>query len=74
MDFDWADETIHAGYGKRWLRQLLTVRGQAPSDYERIRERCREMVADFVLSASPDEVSAIKRRANALISKCTLLS
>jgi len=74
MDFDWADETIHAGYGKRWLRQLLTVRGQAPSDYERIRERCREMVADFVLSATPDEVSAIKRVANALISKCTLPS
>ncbi len=21
MDFDWADETIHAGYGKRWLTE-----------------------------------------------------
>jgi hypothetical protein len=22
MDFDWADETIHATYGNRWLRAL----------------------------------------------------
>lgn len=74
MDFDWADETIHAGYGKHWLRQLLAVRGRDPSDYEQIRERCRELVADFVLSATPDEISAIKRVANALISKCARLS
>src|SRR2546421_1563651 len=23
MDFDWADETMHAGYGKHWLKELL---------------------------------------------------
>jgi hypothetical protein len=70
MDFDWADEMIHAGYGKRWLRHLLAVRGQDPSDYEQIRERCSEMVADLVMSATPDEIVDIKRIANVLISKC----
>ena len=28
MDFDWADETMHAGYGRHWLRELLVLRGQ----------------------------------------------
>ncbi len=28
MDFDWADETMHAGYGKHWLKELLAIRGQ----------------------------------------------
>ena len=28
MDFDWADETMHAGYGKRWLQKLLEIRGE----------------------------------------------
>ena len=40
MDFDWADETIHAGYGKHWLKELLVVRGEDPEAYDRIRERC----------------------------------
>ena len=30
MDFDWADETMHAGYGKHWLKELLAIRGQDP--------------------------------------------
>src|SRR5206468_2761608 len=29
MDFDWADETIHAAYGTRWLTRLLELRGSA---------------------------------------------
>ena len=30
MEFDWADETLHAEYGRRWLRRLLEVRGERP--------------------------------------------
>ncbi len=30
MEFDWADETLHAEYGRRWLRRLLEVRGEDP--------------------------------------------
>jgi uncharacterized ferritin-like protein (DUF455 family) len=74
MDFDWADEAIHAGFGKRWLRELLAARGRDPSEYEEIRERCRELVVDFVRSATPDEISAITRVANALIAKCARAS
>ena len=31
MDFDWADETLHASYGKRWLKELLALHGQDPA-------------------------------------------
>ena len=44
MDFDWADETMHAGYGKHWLKELLAVRGQDPTAYDQVRERCEKLV------------------------------
>ena len=69
MDFDWADETIHAGYGKHWLRELLSVRGEDPAAYDSIRERCGELVREYVATATVQEVSAIKRVAGALIQK-----
>ncbi len=69
MDFDWADETMHAGYGKHWLKELLAVRGQDPGAYDQVRERCEKLVRDYVSSATPDEVSAIKKTASALMAK-----
>jgi hypothetical protein len=69
MDFDWADETMHAGYGKHWLKELLAVRGQDPAAYDQIRERCEKLVSDFVSAATPDEVAAIKKTASTLIGK-----
>ena len=30
MEFDWADETLHAEYGRRWLKDLLERRGRGP--------------------------------------------
>ena len=69
MDFDWADETIHAGYGKRWLRELLTVRGEDPGAYESVRERCGQLVSDYVATATLKEVSEIKDVAQRLINK-----
>jgi len=71
MDFDWADETIHAGFGKRWLKELLAARGQDPSAYEAVRERCGELVSDCVSRATEEEVAAIKQRASALMAKAT---
>lgn len=67
MDFDWADETMHAAFGKRWLKQLLSVRGEDPGQYEAIREHCGELVRACVASAAPSEVEAIKRVASVLI-------
>jgi uncharacterized ferritin-like protein (DUF455 family) len=69
MDFDWADETMHAGYGKHWLKELLAVRGQDPTAYDQVRGRCEKLVSDYVGTATREEVSAIKRQASALIAK-----
>jgi Protein of unknown function (DUF455) len=69
MDFDWADETMHAGYGKHWLKELLAARGQDPAAYDQVRERCEKLVSDCVGRATPDEVAAIKRVASALLAK-----
>lgn len=69
MDFDWADETLHASYGRHWLSELLKVRGQDPSAYEAIRERCGELVAHMVSLATENEVAALKEVAGKLLAK-----
>jgi hypothetical protein len=69
MDFDWADETIHAGYGKHWLRELLAVRGEDPAAHDQIRERCGKLVSDYVATATEEEVTAIKNIAGALMTQ-----
>jgi hypothetical protein len=69
MDFDWADETLHAGYGKHWLKHLLAVRGEDPAAYDQVRERCGKLVDASVGSATAEEVAAIKKVASALLAK-----
>ena len=69
MDFDWADETMHAGYGKHWLKELLAVRGEDPAAYDQVRERCERLVRDYVGTATAQEVADIKRVAAALMAK-----
>jgi uncharacterized ferritin-like protein (DUF455 family) len=69
MDFDWADETIHAGYGKHWLKELLVLRGQDPATHDQVRERCGQLVTDYVSTATAEEVAAIKRQASTLMAK-----
>jgi hypothetical protein len=69
MDFDWADETMHAGFGKHWLKELLATRGEDPAAYERIREQCGAMVTKNVSTATPQEIADIKRVASSLLAK-----
>jgi uncharacterized ferritin-like protein (DUF455 family) len=69
MDFDWADETMHAGYGKHWLKELLAARGEDPKAYDQVRDRCEELVSNYVDTATPDEVASIKKAAKALIAQ-----
>jgi hypothetical protein len=69
MDFDWADETIHAGYGKRWLQRLLEIRGEDQSSYHQIRDRCAEMVSAVVKSARAEEVTELKVLVDAILAK-----
>jgi len=74
MDFDWADETIHAGYGKHWLKELLSLRGEDPGAYDHIRERCGRLVSDYVNTATSMEVADIKKVAAALMAKAAARS
>src|SRR5450631_820294 len=67
MDFDWADETIHAGYGKHWLRELLAARGEDPAAHDQVRERCGKLVSDYVAMATAEEVAGIRKIASALM-------
>src|SRR3989449_1006730 len=69
MDFDWADETMHAGYGKYWLKELLAIRGEDPAAYDQVRERCQKLVRDYVSTATAQEISAIKKVAAGLLAK-----
>ncbi len=69
MDFDWADETMHAGYGKHWLKELLAVRGQDPTAYDQVRDRCEKLVSNYVNTATPNEVAELKKAALALIAQ-----
>jgi uncharacterized ferritin-like protein (DUF455 family) len=71
MDFDWADETIHASYGKHWLRELLAVRGEDPEADDQIREQCGKLVSDEVATATAEEVASIKNLANSLVEQVT---
>ncbi len=69
MDFDWADETMHAGFGKHWLKELLAARGEDPVAYERIREHCGTLVTGNVSTATAQETAEIKRLASSLLAK-----
>ena len=67
MEFDWADETLHAEYGRRWLRRLLEVRGEDPESWPAILERCEQLVAERVARATPEELARIRTCADALV-------
>ena len=59
MEFDWADEGMHAGYGKRWLVELVRARGLPPEALDRIHDRCGDLVAATVANATAAEIADI---------------
>lgn len=67
MEFDWADETLHAEYGRRWLRRLLEARGQDPESWPSVLERCEQLVRRRIAAAAPAELERIRACANALL-------
>ena len=69
MEFDWADEAIHAGYGRKWLRAALEARGEDGNRWSRIVEDCERDVADRVGRGTEDEKAAVRRQADLLIEK-----
>jgi hypothetical protein len=71
MEFDWADETLHAEYGRRWLKDLLEQRGEDPESWPAVLERCEQLVADRVAQATDAERTRITAAAEALVAEAT---
>lgn len=69
MDFDWADETIHTAYGKRWLSAILEKRGLDPKDYQKIKDECDRLVDDVINSVSKEEIEQITQITENMIKK-----
>ncbi len=74
MQFDWADETIHAEYGRRWLKALLERRGRAGEDYSEVLDECEQLVAARVARATPAEAAAISECAGRLVEEAQALA
>jgi hypothetical protein len=74
MDFDWADEAMHTGYGRRWLRAALKSRGQDPESWSRLVGRCEELVHARVARATPEEVDAVRSCADKLVARAQALA
>ncbi len=66
MEFDWADETLHAEYGRRW-RELLELRGEDPESWPAVLARCEQLVRDRVARATPADLERIRACADALV-------
>ena len=71
MEFDWADETLHAEYGRRWLKDLLELRGDDPESWPAVLARCEQLVAARVAQATDEERARIVAAADALVADAT---
>ncbi|HJR45548.1 MAG TPA: DUF455 family protein [Actinomycetota bacterium] len=69
MEFDWADEAIHAGYGRRWLRAALEASGRDGDEWQKVVDECEALVAARIASATTEEKDALRARAEELIAK-----
>jgi hypothetical protein len=67
MEFDWADETLHAEYGRRWLRRLLEARGEDPESWPAVLERCEGLVAERIDRSTREDLERIRTCADALV-------
>lgn len=74
MDFDWADETMHAGYGKYWLKQILALGDRPGFTAETVNRQCSQMIDRFVAAATPEEVRVLKDRSHDLLAKASQIS
>jgi len=74
MEFDWADEGMHAAYGKRWLIALIAARGLPPEAFDRIHARCGELVEETVASATPAEAADVRGIADRLRARAHALT
>jgi hypothetical protein len=68
MEFDWADETIHAHYGAKWLKVLREKMPDLP-DSDAIHERCDMLVNRLVETATDEDRREIHAIAQRMIDK-----
>lgn len=69
MEFDWADETIHAAYGKRWHNTLHEKFPDRIPAMDGLHRRCDELVAVEIAAATDAERADIRQVAEAMIAK-----
>jgi hypothetical protein len=74
MDFDWADETIHAHYGTKWLNALREFDPENVPTADEIRARCDQLVAAEIKSATDADRQDITKVAQAMIDKAQDIS
>lgn len=74
MDFDWADETIHAHYGTKWLNTLRELDPATVPTSEEIRAHCDALVAAEIRSATDADREDIRHIAEALVARAESLS
>ena len=67
MDFDWADEAIHAGYGRLWLRKALETQGRSGDDWKAVIATCEHLVRRRVERATEAEKAAVRSAADHLV-------
>jgi hypothetical protein len=74
MEFDWADETLHAELGRRWLKRLLEVRGLDPESWPEVLERCEELVQRRLDRATPADLERVRACADKLVAEAERLA
>lgn len=56
MEFDWADEGMHAAFGARWIKATLEARGEHPElEARKIAQRCQELVDEEIARSTPED-------------------
>ncbi len=73
MEFDWADETIHANYGAHWLTRISELRPDLP-EYNLLKEQCNALVSNVIASATDSQRMAITAIAETLLRRAEALT
>lgn len=72
MEFDWADETIHAHYGSKWLAALREKYPSLP-DREELHKLCDRLVEQVVAEANDNDRRTIYAITEAMVAKANRL-
>jgi uncharacterized ferritin-like protein (DUF455 family) len=69
MEFDWADEAIHAGYGRKWLREVGAAQDGSGEIWSDLVARCEQLVQLEVARATEADRQTTHALAENLIHK-----